>query len=57
MENSRIITKLDDPGKKLESQFGNTTYRKWCELEAERIRSKGKKAFVVEIGEEVAIAL
>jgi len=40
----------------LQSQYGNTTYREWCEKEVVRMRANGGQAVVVEMNGMVAVA-
>ena len=46
-----------EPNSTLQSQFGNVTYRRWCELESERMNNNGGSTEVVEHEENGLIAI
>lgn len=50
-----MVTILESPGGKLNSQWGRVTYGDWCKLEAERISRSGSPAVVKERGGMVCV--
>jgi hypothetical protein len=50
------LTTWGEPKSTLQSQYGNTTYREWCEKEVVRMRANGGQAVVVEMDGMVAVA-
>lgn len=45
------VTIWDSPTSKLQSQFGVTTYREWCELECQRMNLAGANNYVAAYGQ------
>lgn len=55
-QTTKHISIWGDPNSKLPSQYGNVTYREWCQQEAQRINKSGGSAFVEELNGEVCVA-
>jgi hypothetical protein len=56
LDTRQNITTWGEPKDMLQSQYGNTTYREWCEKEVVRMRANGGQAIVVEMDGIVAVA-
>ena len=56
LDSRNSITVWGDPNSMLLSQYGNTTYLRWCELEVKRMNATGGSAWVVEQAGMVAVA-
>jgi hypothetical protein len=54
---SHELTEYSKPDEILKSQYGNTTYREWCERERERINANGGTAVRIVTDAEGRIAL
>jgi hypothetical protein len=50
------VTTWGDPKTILQSQYGNVSYREWCNKEVVRMRANGGQAVVVEKFGMVAVA-
>lgn len=55
LDTRQYITIWDNPNSMLLSQYGNTTYLRWCELEVKRMNATGGSAWVVERAGMVAV--
>lgn len=40
----------------MQSQYGNVTYREWCELEKTRMITNGRKVVLIEMDGMIALA-
>jgi len=56
LDTRKNITTRGEPKSMLQSQYGNVTYREWCEKEVVRMRANGGQAIVVEMDGMVAVA-
>jgi len=50
MTTRKTLTRWCDPEEEFENQYGETTYREWCEEEVARFRRAEKRVAVVENG-------
>lgn len=55
-DDKNTITTWSRPNEMLQSQYGNVTYREWCELEKARMLTHGRKVVVVELDGMIALA-
>ena len=56
LDSRKNITTWGEAKSRLQSQYGNTTYREWCEKEVVRMCANGQQAIVVEMDGMVAVA-
>lgn len=56
LDTRKNLTTWGGPQSVLASQYGNVTYREWCEKEVVRMRANGGLAVVVERNGLIALA-
>ena len=43
----KCVTEWDDPEEIIQSEYGNITYRLWCEIERDRLNKRGDTVRII----------